>query len=219
MHLLGSKIGVQIIIRYYDPVAGRFLSTDPVLTDINTAASFNKYTYALNNPYKYIDPDGRQSRNLDEPYKAPHTEVTKVLKTIVSAIKENVAPVPVSGSGANKTQINAGPIEVSHTVKEDKSSSTFVGIRAPSLAIQNVTEAQAKIGDISGLTVKASTAAGMGKFGVSTSLAVSTGDGTHSGGVQASVGMARSSSNFVFGIVAPGPAIGWTFKHDAPVQP
>ena len=46
-------------VRYYDPVAGRFLSTDPVLTDQNSAAHFNRYTYALNNPYKYIDPDGR----------------------------------------------------------------------------------------------------------------------------------------------------------------
>jgi RHS repeat-associated protein len=45
--------------RYYDPVAGRFLSTDPVLTDYNTGASFNRYTYANNNPYKYVDPDGR----------------------------------------------------------------------------------------------------------------------------------------------------------------
>jgi RHS repeat-associated protein len=47
--------------RYYDPVAGRFLSTDPVLTDFNTGASFNRYTYANNNPYKYIDPDGRNA--------------------------------------------------------------------------------------------------------------------------------------------------------------
>jgi RHS repeat-associated protein len=45
--------------RYYDPVAGRFLSTDPVLTDYNSGASFNRYTYASNNPYRYIDPDGR----------------------------------------------------------------------------------------------------------------------------------------------------------------
>lgn len=61
MHLLGSKIGVQIIIRYYDPVAGRFLSEDPVLTDVNSGASFNRYVYANNNPYRYIDPDGRQA--------------------------------------------------------------------------------------------------------------------------------------------------------------
>ena len=46
--------------RYYDPLAGRFMSVDPVLTDNNTGASFNRYVYGLNNPYKYIDPDGRQ---------------------------------------------------------------------------------------------------------------------------------------------------------------
>jgi uncharacterized protein RhaS with RHS repeats len=46
--------------RYYDPMAGRFLSVDPVLTDANTGASFNRYVYVNNNPYKYIDPDGRE---------------------------------------------------------------------------------------------------------------------------------------------------------------
>jgi RHS repeat-associated protein len=45
--------------RYYDPVAGRFLSTDPVTTDANTGGSFNRYAYANNSPYKYIDPNGR----------------------------------------------------------------------------------------------------------------------------------------------------------------
>jgi RHS repeat-associated protein len=45
--------------RYYDPVAGRFLSVDPVVADNNTGGSFNRYNYAKNSPYKYIDPDGR----------------------------------------------------------------------------------------------------------------------------------------------------------------
>jgi RHS repeat-associated protein len=45
--------------RYYDPVAGRFLSIDPVTTDVNTGGSFNRYAYGANNPYKYVDPDGR----------------------------------------------------------------------------------------------------------------------------------------------------------------
>jgi RHS repeat-associated protein len=48
--------------RYYDPVAGRFLSIDPVTTDANTGGSFNRYVYASNGPYKYVDPDGRQER-------------------------------------------------------------------------------------------------------------------------------------------------------------
>ena len=47
--------------RYYDPYAGRFLSTDPVLTDANTGSSFNRYVYANNSPFRYIDPDGRES--------------------------------------------------------------------------------------------------------------------------------------------------------------
>jgi RHS repeat-associated protein len=45
--------------RYYDPVAARFMSTDPVLTDANTGGGFNRYSYAYNSPYRYIDPDGR----------------------------------------------------------------------------------------------------------------------------------------------------------------
>ena len=52
--------------RYYDPVAARFLSEDPVLTDANSGASFNRYAYANNNPYRYVDPDGRQLSEINE---------------------------------------------------------------------------------------------------------------------------------------------------------
>jgi RHS repeat-associated protein len=45
--------------RYYEPLAGRFLSVDPVTTDFKTGAQFNRYAYVANNPYKFKDPDGR----------------------------------------------------------------------------------------------------------------------------------------------------------------
>jgi RHS repeat-associated protein len=45
--------------RYYDPVVGRFVSTDPAGFDEKNLHSFNRYAYANNNPYKYVDPDGR----------------------------------------------------------------------------------------------------------------------------------------------------------------
>jgi RHS repeat-associated protein len=48
--------------RYYEPLAGRFLSVDPVTTDANTGGHFNRYVYANNNPYKFKDPDGRAPR-------------------------------------------------------------------------------------------------------------------------------------------------------------
>jgi RHS repeat-associated protein len=44
--------------RYYDPAIGRFYSNDPVgfTGEVDT---FNRYSYVANNPYKYVDPDGR----------------------------------------------------------------------------------------------------------------------------------------------------------------
>lgn len=47
--------------RYYDPVLGRFMGVDPVDFQVDNLHSFNRYTYANNNPYKYVDPDGRMS--------------------------------------------------------------------------------------------------------------------------------------------------------------
>lgn len=47
--------------RYYDPVAGRFLSLDPETTDVKTGLGFNRYVYANNSPNRYVDPDGRDA--------------------------------------------------------------------------------------------------------------------------------------------------------------
>ena len=47
--------------RYYDPQVGLFLSVDPVTAYSNPVGMFNRYRYASNNPYKFTDPDGRQS--------------------------------------------------------------------------------------------------------------------------------------------------------------
>ncbi len=44
--------------RTYDPALGIFTSDDPVRFDENNPASFNRYAYANNNPYKFVDPDG-----------------------------------------------------------------------------------------------------------------------------------------------------------------
>lgn len=44
--------------RYYDPNIGRFMAIDPVGFNINNTASVNRYAYANNNPYRYVDPNG-----------------------------------------------------------------------------------------------------------------------------------------------------------------
>jgi uncharacterized protein RhaS with RHS repeats len=50
--------------RYYDPVAGRFLSVDPVTTSAKDGSSFNRYAYANNSPYKHKDRDGRIAETI-----------------------------------------------------------------------------------------------------------------------------------------------------------
>ena len=46
--------------RYYDPMIGRFMGTDPV-GYVGGASSFNRYAYCNNNPMTYQDPDGNFS--------------------------------------------------------------------------------------------------------------------------------------------------------------
>ena len=44
--------------RMYDPVLGRFLSPDNYVQAADMSQSFNRFSYCLNNPLKYTDPDG-----------------------------------------------------------------------------------------------------------------------------------------------------------------
>lgn len=44
--------------RVYDPFLARFLSPDPRVSNPENGQNFNRYSYALNNPFKYTDPDG-----------------------------------------------------------------------------------------------------------------------------------------------------------------
>ncbi len=71
----GKAASGQSVQRYYDPGIGRFLSVDPVTADGNTGGSFNRYKYASNNPYRFTDPDGRQSQSaMDRRFVYPHLD-------------------------------------------------------------------------------------------------------------------------------------------------
>ncbi|QHS11192.1 RHS repeat-associated core domain-containing protein [Sinimarinibacterium sp. NLF-5-8] len=44
--------------RIYDPRTARFMSPDPIIQAAANLQSYNRYSYALNNPLSYIDPSG-----------------------------------------------------------------------------------------------------------------------------------------------------------------
>jgi RHS repeat-associated protein len=45
--------------RWYDPALGRFVQADPTIPDLANSQALNRYSYTLNNPLRYVDPDGR----------------------------------------------------------------------------------------------------------------------------------------------------------------
>ncbi|MCK5839405.1 MAG: RHS repeat-associated core domain-containing protein, partial [Bacteroidales bacterium] len=47
--------------RVYDPVLGRMLSPDPFIQSPGNSQNYNRYTYAFNNPLKYVDPSGYET--------------------------------------------------------------------------------------------------------------------------------------------------------------
>lgn len=44
--------------RLYDPIVGRFISADSVVSDLYDPQSLNRYAYCVNNPLIYTDPSG-----------------------------------------------------------------------------------------------------------------------------------------------------------------
>ena len=68
---------VSMGARYLDPKTGRFTQPDPVgLVDPATGKvnqemllnpqRLNRYVYALNNPYKYVDPEGNSAKRIED---------------------------------------------------------------------------------------------------------------------------------------------------------
>ncbi len=54
--------------RYYSSVQGRFTSVDPLMASAKTGdpQTWNHFVFVLNNPLRYVDPDGLQERSAWE---------------------------------------------------------------------------------------------------------------------------------------------------------
>jgi len=102
--------------RYYDPAIGRFISQDIIVQNHASPQSFNRYSYVLNNPLKYVDSMGRAAKVpintyrpiIDPPPPPPRSiidvivafgksKVERACAVTESAIRSgNVEPAPIN---------------------------------------------------------------------------------------------------------------------------
>ena len=88
--------------RFYDPRVGQFLSPDD--DTIIASGRINTYTYARNNPNRWIDPDGRQDAGGQGGYSGPTITMTFSMPSPSPGIGSG----PSFGSGAPNINFNFG---------------------------------------------------------------------------------------------------------------
>ncbi|MDS4028672.1 MAG: RHS repeat-associated core domain-containing protein [Candidatus Contendobacter sp.] len=114
--------------RYYSPPLGRFMGIDPKAVDPGDPHSFNRYTYANNNPYKFVDPDGSHPILVALTYFALRYAVVYSEELLVAAI------VAAEVAGGAPTPLSAGTSAVASEVRAIKGAEAgaeVVAKRAP----------------------------------------------------------------------------------------
>jgi RHS repeat-associated protein len=81
--------------RWYDAKLGRFLSADTIVPQPTNPQAFNRYSYVINNPLKYVDPTGHTFAMIDPgPGGGGRPRPTNIYLPIVT----NQRPRPAAGS-------------------------------------------------------------------------------------------------------------------------
>lgn len=138
-HKFDTDLGLSYMqARYYDPLIGRFYSNDPIgFRDVH---SFNRYAYANNNPYKYVDPDGMA------PNKAGVTTIAALKAEIRGYEKSGMKGAAIMGAlsknhGSNSNRYLAtakhGFVDLRHFGKAAEMASSVGSVVTETLGLGN----------------------------------------------------------------------------------
>jgi RHS repeat-associated protein len=77
--------------RYYDLYRNRFISPDTIVPDFRSPQSLNRYTYALGNPVKLVDPSGHTVRSALDLIRWYNEDIKAIAK------ENNIDPMLLAG--------------------------------------------------------------------------------------------------------------------------
>jgi len=93
--------------RYYSGALGRFISVDPENFSLTDPQSMNKYRYALNNPFRYIDPNGGYEIDV-------HLWLTKALAYAAGFSMEQASRIASADQALDTPGSSTDPMPISH---------------------------------------------------------------------------------------------------------
>jgi RHS repeat-associated protein len=84
--------------RYYSSTQGRFTTTDPLMASARTGnpQTWNRFVYVLNNPLRYIDPEGLQVKS---PWDQLTAEERRILTSKLVSVKGKITAKDLSAAG------------------------------------------------------------------------------------------------------------------------
>lgn len=124
--------------RYYDPALGRFITQDTYFGEIDDPPSLHRFTYANDNPTRYVDPTG-------------HFSVEDFLKGAVNVVMEpfrQVSDVIVAGVATHGMDIDAEDVQLSSMLGKAQHQRVVEGQRPATAAVKGVGETALAVGTV-----------------------------------------------------------------------
>jgi RHS repeat-associated protein len=153
--------------RFYDPEVGRFLGVDPLA---HKYPSLNPYHYTMNNPLRYVDPNGKQvSGDEEDQLEIERNMWTNFGKASEQALQEMPQTLKLSESSEEITKgVANGLIGISDATSDASNVAAVLGVvlapvtQGTSLAITGTALTIGAVADVSSTLLKGADAAFFG---------------------------------------------------------
>jgi RHS repeat-associated protein len=107
-HVNDPELGLTYMqARYYDPIAARFLSVDPVVTDTASGRGFGRYAYVGDDPMDKTDPTGNGPDVFGTGYSGADINAMAVMAQVNSEADANRAAATAQGMAQTRAFVSS----------------------------------------------------------------------------------------------------------------